>query len=187
MTFICSHCLQSGLELAPPCVFLCFVWLVAMFSSSDLMSLAAQELGQVEHPTSSAEVAAVGASLGTSSHLGVEVGRHATPPPQVATSTPTSLNEAFVAFNLPYNLHSTFLGMIGSEDGEDDAEVVAHVPPEIITSAMDTATDRDARLLTPLQKGAPDEVSQDYAQDVCRGVFFSGPACGFAKYYGHGG
>ena len=128
-------------------------WLVAMFASSDLEALAAQELGQTERPTARAEAVAVGTSLGPSSSLGVEVGRPATPPPQVATSTPSILNEAFVVYKLPSNLHSTFLEMIGSEDGEDDLDVVAHVPPEIITSAMDVALDRDGNLLSPLQKG----------------------------------
>ena len=124
-----------------------------MFSGSDLMLLAEQELGHGAHADGGHGDVAVGAPTVDHGEGTLEMARHARPAPNPPTEKPHTLNEAFVHLRLPPSLHQTFLEMLGSEDGEDDADVAAHVPPEVVTTALDEAVDRDGNLLTPLQKG----------------------------------
>ena len=64
-----------------------------------------------------------------------------------------TIQEAFAKFRLPEKLQTCYLEAIGSEDGGEEAEVAAHVPPDTIFDALGTMVTNLGKTLTPLEKG----------------------------------
>ena len=64
-----------------------------------------------------------------------------------------TIQDAFVKYNLPEKLQMCYLEAIGSEDGGEEAEVAAHVPPDTIFDALGTMITNVGKALTPLEKG----------------------------------
>ena len=124
-----------------------------MFAGSDLIALAEQEMGHGEHADTGTEGVAVGTPFGTPGDVVLDAARSSRPTPLTPAAAPTTLNEAFVLFRLPPSLHATFLQMVGSEDGEDEADVVAHVPPLRSPRRWTPRMTVMGNLLAPIQKG----------------------------------
>ena len=122
--------------------------------SPDLMEMAAAEIAGAAAADEGGPVA-FGTAIAPVGGDGVAAPLRPLPKALSAPNPPRgmTIQDAFMKYFLPETLQEYYLEVVGSEDGSEEAEVAAHVPPNTIFEGMDSYITNMGKPLTPLGKG----------------------------------